>query len=190
MNILLDMDGVLVDFVGGCIEAHGSVEKASDQVAYNFWRDWKSAWSRKFEWGDESMTDFEFWSACSGGDFWRSLKPYSWTVEFYSELRKIAPVKIVTSPRYEDPECFAGKLHWLKAHLGIEPSDVVFASKKWLLNGNGNILIDDHDDQFDNFISHGGDAIIFPQPWNHGFQSAKLPKRFEDVLKSIGRAMC
>lgn len=190
MNILLDMDGVLANFVGGAIDAHGADERVEEQTAYNFWRDWPTSWADRYEWGENTMSDFEFWTACSGHDFWAGLKPYSWTVELYSELRKIAPVKIVTAPRSRDAGCFSGKLEWLHSHLGVNSTDVVFTSQKWLLNGNMNVLIDDHDDQFDNFISHGGDAVIFPQAWNHGYQSSKLPKRHLDVIAAIGGATC
>lgn len=154
MQILLDMDGVLADFMRQACKYHDRQYIPEQITNYNFYEMW-------------GLTDDEFWKPMQGYDFWAKIEMYDYAPKFLKELREIAPVTICTAP-IRDKYCISGKLHWLESNLQIPTCDVVFANKKWLLANDRNILIDDSQAKIDKFHEHGGTGIIFPQPWNKG----------------------
>lgn len=151
-NILLDMDGVLANFVKATSAAHGREYLPESITQFNMAELW-------------GLSAEEFWSPLSGALFWEDIEPYPWAEELLSELRAIAPVTICTAPS-RDPHCAGGKLAWLKRELKIKPHEVVLCNKKYLLARPSNILIDDSDSKIKAFGSQGGRTILFPQPWN------------------------
>lgn len=159
MQILLDMDGVLADFIQQACKSHDRPYIPEQINNYNISEIW-------------GLTDDEFWAPMHGYKFWPEIEMYDYAPKFLKELRKIAPVTICTAPS-RDKYCISGKLHWLESKLGIPTCDVVFANKKWLLANDRNILIDDSDAKIEKFQQHGGTGIIFPQPWNQGIGSWK-----------------
>lgn len=158
-RILLDVDGVLADWVAG--------------VCRLFDRDQSEM---EAEWGHDydicsvlGCSTSEMWRRVdeAGEDFWANLEPYPWADQLYDLCRSLAPTTILTSPSH-DPTSLAGKLRWLDEHMGkgehfrkflIGPDKVACARP-------GALLIDDRDANCDDFRSYGGQAIVFPRPWN------------------------
>jgi len=173
-QILLDMDGVLANFVQHSNDYHSADQVHDQQLTYDFWHTWRSNWNRRYDWGSEydpetgegCMFNFEFWDKCSGAEFWSSMPPYDNIVELYDKLSELAPVTVVTHARLEDPECVEGKRQWLSDHLSLPSDDMVFASKKWLLADKDTLLIDDNDSNVCRFGGSNGPAILYPRPWN------------------------
>jgi len=155
-NLISDLDGVFVNWVKGALKAHGRTETHDDIVSWNFYKDW-------------GMTDREFWAPMAGSKFWEDLEPYPWMGEFYEGLCDLGDVYISTSPN-SCPHCHAGKLYWLKKHLGIKPKRVMIGGAKHLMAGNG-VLIDDYVENVHKFREAGGTALLFKQPWNSGYIS-------------------
>jgi 5'(3')-deoxyribonucleotidase len=157
-NILLDMDGVLSDFLSGALdilnEEYNKDYTVEDYVKY----------------GKFSINEFygisisEFWDTLSLEWFWEDLKPFEWTYKLYDGLCQLGDVTIVTSPSL-DPNCAKEKLMWLRRCLGVKSTDVFIGSKKYLMAGNG-ILIDDYYSNVDKFKSNGGKAVLVPSNWN------------------------
>jgi 5'(3')-deoxyribonucleotidase len=159
-QILLDMDGVLADFLSGAIEALNRDFNRSitiDQYAREFGR-----WETYDYYG---ITIKEFWESIhKTPDFWYNLSPLPWCGQMYSVLQELGEVTIVTSPS-EDPDCSAQKQRWLNRHLSVKPDAVFIGSRKHLMAGNG-ILIDDYYKNVGLFQLAGGKAILIPSNWN------------------------
>lgn len=167
--IVSDMDGVLCDFVGGALRAHGRSETHDSIDTWNFYEKW-------------GMTLEEFLEPCRSVEFWENLEPYPWAVEMLERISKNFVVFIATAP----PDCVeaagacaVGKYRWLKKHTGIDPGHVMIGARKHLLADPLKILIDDGAHNLVKFQEHGGLAIGFKQPWN------KFEHNWEDVLKEL-----
>lgn len=147
----LDMDGVLVDFVSGALALHRS------DLPYE-----EVAWELDKQLG---MEPEQFWGPMDR-DFWANL---SWTPEGKYLLQGIEKrfgnrVAIATSPG--DERCMLGKLDWLRRELPQYVKRTFFGQDKSLLAGWGRILVDDCDGHVAPFHEQGGQAILFPRPWN------------------------
>jgi 5'(3')-deoxyribonucleotidase len=160
LHFLLDMDGVLVDFLSGAIESLNKEFDRSitiDQYVKEF-----GQWGTYDYYG---ITVQQFWTAIhSTPDFWFNLKPIPWYDQIYKLLSGIGDVTIVTAPS-EDPDCAKQKLLWLRKHLDIGPDKVFLGTRKYLMAGNG-ILIDDYQKNVESFKLAGGQAILIPSTWN------------------------
>jgi 5'(3')-deoxyribonucleotidase len=150
--ILLDMDGVVCDFVSAACVACGHPGHAVTGWDFNT---------------DFGMTMTEFWAAidAQGLTFWRDLKEYPGFWRMYRELVKQADVIFLTTPS-QSPYCISGKLQWLQERFGQDFRDFSFTPRKELLAGPDRILIDDSDSNIATFAAHGGRTILWPQPWN------------------------
>ena len=159
MNILLDMDGVLSDFLRGAVRVCNDITGKNYTV-----REYATTFGR---WGiDEfyGITVEEMWIAIEKTpDFWLNLNKLPWADELYDWLSSIGDVTIVSTPSF-DPDCARQKLEWLR-WFGIKPNDVFLGSKKFLMAGNG-ILIDDWSVNCEKFSEAGGRAIMLPSNWN------------------------
>lgn len=155
MNVLLDMDGVLVDFAAGILDALGKSDLA-DKI--NGWDFWKAI----------GVTEKEFWEPCNHEPFWSNL---SWTEEgprivmiVYQAVGK-ENTYLLTSPS-RAPRSYSGKAEWVKRHLPNLQRRLLIGPSKHLFASPRNILIDDGDHNVDAFRAAGGKAILVPRPWN------------------------
>ncbi len=154
------MDGVLVDFLSGALDALNrdfnrsiTIEQYADKFAQ---------WETYDYYG---ITTQQFWDSIhSTPDFWYNLKPMPWYKELYAMLSEISDVTILTTPSL-DPSCAMQKLQWLDNYMGIKSDAVFMGARKYLMAGNG-ILIDDYFNNVNKFRSAGGEAILIPSNWN------------------------
>lgn len=152
MDILLDCDGVLADFVTAAIKTCGRKEEHDDIRGWGFFEDW-------------GLTEDEFWEKCKGREFWMSLKPYPWAKRLLKGLKREGDVTIMTSPS-QDYECAGAKIEWLEKNLGVNYKDVSITHKKKIAANPSSLIIDDKPSHIDDFRSRGGRGILFSQPWN------------------------
>ena len=158
-HFLLDMDGVVSDFLSGALQSlNRELNKNVTVKEY-------------VKYGAFDMAEFygisntRFWNIIdSEENFWLNLRPFDWAVDLLKLLRGLGDVTIVTSPS-QDYSCISQKLEWLDKYLGIKSNDVFLGSKKYLMAGNG-ILIDDYSRNTEKFVAHGGKAILVPSNWN------------------------
>ena len=168
MNILLDMDGVLANFVRGCCRACGR----DDSKIIETWppEEWNLDVVLK-------MPIEELWKYVNegGSNFWATLDEYEWAKELYVECKKRADVYFLTAPSTH-PLSLAGQLEWIYKFTGDSShKNYLMGSPKFLCAKPDNVLIDDSDKNCNNFIKAGGKAILVPQPWNKQY-SFKGPK--------------
>lgn len=139
--IYFDMDGVLCDFDKRCNEL-------------SCWREdnHRPNWKKMEE---------------IGPDFWGLMEPISVGMELYFKIKKFAldnkiDVGILSAIHLE---CgVIGKHNWIKSHIEV-PSNLVKIVRngkiKHRLASPENLLIDDNENNVNDFISSGGKAILF-----------------------------
>jgi len=159
-HIFLDMDGVLTDFSGAALEAHGRLD------LLEHWPLGEADFPTVLE-----MSHGDFWKTINarGLSFWTSLEPYPWFEELVGLVAGIAPYTVLTSAALS-PDSVAGKVLWLYEHFsevnGKTFRNFLIGDRKELLARPGRVLIDDTEAKVDSFRAAGGRAILFPQIWN------------------------
>jgi 5'(3')-deoxyribonucleotidase len=151
-HCLLDIDGVLADFVTDALRVHGKDGHAVTH--WNFYEDF-------------GMTLADFWPAidAEGEAFWLNLKPYPWFDNLISIVSEYASFSLSTTPS-PCSSCHSGKHLWIQKHFGGRFANYMMGADKHLMAKPGVVLIDDNEENVGKFIAHGGVAILFPQPWN------------------------
>jgi 5'(3')-deoxyribonucleotidase len=171
--ILLDMDGVIADFVSASLEV-AKIPLTHDEV--NMWDYYKPY-----------MTEKEFWTSIdTEPEFWRNIKPYPWAKRIVELCRSIAPTYFCSSPSQHHVSA-SDKILWLRTHGFMEhdKNDYLLTSHKWMAAGPGRILIDDSTHNVDSFNARGGLGLTFPQPWNEGRCIAAEDRRVDFIQVSL-----
>lgn len=176
-NILLDMDGVLSDFLTGALavldKTYGAV--GTGNSVENYARNY-AKFDMNIYYG---ITMEQFWAPIAATkDFWYNLPAFPWAEQLLTVLRVLGDVTICTAPG-NDVSCCAQKQAWLRDVLNIDYRDIVMCNKKYLLANSNTILIDDYDKNAKAFIEAGGHAIVVPSTWNTPNLSSEV------VLESI-----
>ncbi len=173
----LDMDGVLVDFIGGSLKAHGiNLHK----------RDCEWSFFNKL-----GLTDAQFWDPL-GHDFWANLEWTSEGKELIKELEYLFRERIVlcTSP-CETPGGVEGKIAWIKRELPAYRRRFFVGPPKALAASPCKVLIDDHDLNVEAFVLEGGHGVLVPRPWNRNKHLTNDEGDFEvkRLIAQIERAL-
>lgn len=159
MKVLLDMDGVVVDFVSAAILEHGL-------NPVRFVNDWP-----KGEWDVAKVINLppkQFWEKIDANPtFWDELQPYPWmealTHLVHNNSRSWA---FCTTPSRHHHSS-AGKVRWIQNYFGKTFRDYYLcgASKAQLATPD-TLLIDDSDVNVGEFLLAGGKAVLWPAVWN------------------------
>lgn len=153
--IILDMDGVLAEFDVAACRVHGLPENT---VPLRW--DW---------YADFGISDEQFWDKIHalGDSFYGELvKPYPWVREVIDMVCDADDFVIMSSPS-NHPAGYAGKKIWLDKYVpGLSPKQLIVGAQKHLLARPDRLLIDDGLHNIEAFESAGGQAFVFPQPWN------------------------
>lgn len=169
--IFLDLDGVIADFTGGACAIHGQPDYPVTQ--WNWYREW----------------------GLSGNAFWRPIKEhpdfygfyvrkYEWADELREQLAILDRVVIATANPLH-PGLAASKTQWILDNMG-DHFTVQMGNEKELFAGPGRILIDDCDANVEKWRANGGEAVLFPQPWNEN--ADVVDKRLSYVFWCLERA--
>ena len=183
MNLYLDLDGVLVDFVGGVCKVFG----ISKEELYRRWE--PNNW--KIHEGLE-MTESDLWQTIDTvPHFWEQLE---WTEDGKQILhlceRYLDPdddeLVLMTSPS-RDPKSAAGKIEWIYQHapkyrrkFAITPVKTGFASLQ-------SVLVDDSDRNIREFMLALGWTVLIPRRWNSNYNIRNSTLKFlEESLLNLG----
>lgn len=152
-RIILDIDGVLVDFVKGASLVHGFDPSIID--TWNFFN-------------KIGISESEFWGKIDehGPEFWSDLEDFEWTDELLSECFKHCQGTTLVSSPSNHHHSVIGKKKWIKDKLGHGFKQYLLGSYKEACAHDDSILIDDSDANCEKFLDAGGKVILFPQPWN------------------------
>lgn len=176
MRIIVDMDELLADFVGGAAKLHGiTLSQLHDKWPIGTWDMSKAVGLAKEL--PHAMSLDEFWHPINcNATFWERLKQHSWAYELmnlvYTYAKDSNDWLIVSSPaRCESSH--VGKIRWLRRFFNnptfdrfcLTPHKEYFAMKDA-------VLIDDRESNCEEFRRHGGQAILFPA-YNNGLYTER-----------------
>lgn len=160
LDILLDMDGVVVDWVTPVARLFG---REKDELIPN--------WPRgKFDIENvlPGVTSDILWSKINerGEDFWAEMPEMPWARRLYDGCKERGNVYFLTAPSNKGG-CLAGKLRWMQKFTGDEWfKNYLIGKPKFLCGKPGSILVDDADKNIDAFNEEGGYGILLPHVWN------------------------
>lgn len=158
MKCFLDLDGVLVNFVGGACRHHRVATPYTRPESLGEWDCVKLL----------GMDDGQFWRGL-GFDFWRLL---DWMPDGRDILAVVENtfgmdnVCLLTSPS-DNHGSVEGKRAWVKFHTPSYFRRLIVGSAKEFMAGPDRILIDDSPVNVGKFTASGGTALLVPRPWNH-----------------------
>lgn len=187
--IYLDMDGVLVDFVGGVFRLYELDPNLRREV-----KGWDGIPSVLSVYSGREISDAVMWQeiAKAGAAFWEELAWLPWGREVYMTCAAKAPTVLMTTPS-PDPSSAAGKVTWIHRNMppgqrfalaGKTPKGEPGSCKHHMAHP-GALLIDDGQHNVDQFTAHHGDALLIPAPWN---DSAQWPTQ-ADVLTLVSATL-
>lgn len=172
-QVFLDLDGVLVDFVGGVMRDAGKPVALRDDV---------TSWD-----GIPDVlgcTDAEMWRVLAVDDFgltfWRDLPWLEHGRELFARLVDMASVTIMSAPCH-DPNSAAGKLRWIEREIPSHARRYALTPCKAVFARPGAILVDDSGRNVDEFRAAGGRAFLWPATWN----SFRRPAQASDVDRCV-----
>lgn len=155
-TVLLDMDGVIVDFVRGSLAFHGKTLPYAD-VRWDFPQQvgFGATWAPAF-WGP------------LGHDFWSDLPWTPFGRELLAGLEsRVGDDILFTSSPCDTPGCESGKRAWLAKHVPHLKDHFNFSKKKHKLSKPFTVLVDDHDANVEKFNKGLGIAVLVPLPWSN-----------------------
>lgn len=167
-RILLDMDGVLVDFIGGAMKLHNKHYPGypHDPIAQ----------TEQMPWDIEpifQMSAPELWEPM-GLEFWSNLSPLPWMRQVVGMLEAEfgeEHICILTSPVRTDG-CIDGKMAWIRKHLPQYKRRFLVGPAKEFCSSARHALVDDHEGNEVKFKEAGGHSFLFPAPWNRRFKES------------------
>lgn len=172
----LDLDGCLVDFVGGALATHGK-RLEPGEVRWDFHT-------------QMGLTAEQFWAPFGHG-FWAGL---GWCADGHLILhtceRLFGPENVVllTSP-CDTPGCLDGKLAWVRRELPDYCRRFLIGPPKHLAAAPGKVLVDDHDANVDRFVEHCGQGVLIPRPWNRrGIEAPRGRAMAETITRDLESA--
>ena len=180
LPILVDQDGVLVDFVGGIQDKFLEFKNDSiiSETEYSQISNLRNINTYYVADGIENpklnaLSNF----ITEQPNFFLNLKPYPNIKHWMNELRRLAKkdgreVFICTKPLLNNPTCCSDKINWVEIHLGKEwKSQVIKTSDKTLINGC--ILLDDHPDPI-GIMKPSWQQILMDQPYNKNINKRRI----------------
>lgn len=169
MIVYMDLDEVLVDFIGAACHVHGVTKP-----------ELLARWSRG-TWGMHGalgITEHEFWTKIHavGETFWSGLELKPWAEDLLKLVDNTVGDSwyLVTAPS-RHPSSYSGKVQWIKGFFGARFDRYVLTKHKHLLSASGTVLIDDKSDTCEKFKQYGGQSILFPAHHNGLWSKADDP---------------
>lgn len=171
LTVLIDMDEVLADFVGGACRIHGTTKaelfKVQEPGSWDISRPLGTIIRRE-------MSDVDFWNPINtaGEDFWSGLERLSGAIHVLDLVKSITPDWYIVSAPSHCHTSHVGKIKWLKKQFGEEFNRFVLTPHKHLFAKPGVVLIDDREENVRKFIRAGGEALVYPTIGNslHGYR--------------------
>jgi 5'(3')-deoxyribonucleotidase len=173
-RILLDVDGVLADFLTPAIvilrRLTGKPWTHQDMPTWDLFDVVGHEWEKRF------------FQECGRRGFAESLDVYAGAREGVAQLQQISDIYIVTSPMQHNPTWTYERESWLQKHFEIPASKVVHTSAKYLCRGD--ILVDDRPANVEKWIAQhpNGIGLLWDQPYNRSQTHLRRASSWQQVL--------
>lgn len=158
--IYVDMDGVVANFAIG-VQAwlnYGSLRKGIkiDNSRFDLGLD-TGTWEAFWRW---ESTQLKFWYSLG------LLEPGARLIKFLDSKVGRDGWRFCTSHGKSFRAAW-GKAQFAHKYFAVDPDHIIFCVEKHRLSLPGTLLIDDRDENVDDFYNKGyGMSILWPQPWN------------------------
>lgn len=162
--ILIDMDGVIADFVSPALEMHRHPE-LQEQWPAGHWDICSLL----------EISEERFWRDI-GHLFWADIDSYPWADNLIHAVESTGCEWAICSTPARDHSSSSGKVEWMQKQFGKDFRNYHLTPRKHHLAKPTTLLIDDNDGNVERFRAAGGEAILFPQPWNseHDYAGDKI----------------
>jgi hypothetical protein len=166
-RIFVDLDGVLNRFTPWLIKLWGGNVDLDDET-YGWWqKDWLDIHDAV-----AALTGRHY----TGQELWKIVPVEAWSEAPVSReaksLLKLCEqcvgsenVAILTTPSIH-PNSWTAKAEWIKRHFPKFYTRTLMGKPKGMCASSNTLLIDDRDKICQEFIEHGGCALLVPRPWN------------------------
>jgi hypothetical protein len=186
LQCLLDMDGVLFDFMTALAKVHNRPSPYDLESSYGIW-DTEKLWG---------ITEEQFWEPIQRDslNFWSNipLTPEAKEIVAFAENKfGTENVAILTAPS-DDPGAVPGKRISIAREFPQFEKKMLFGSAKQFLAAPNRFLIDDRDKNVDGFEAAGGHSIQVPRPWNRfwkhkDYVMAAITAQYDIEMEEIKR---
>ena len=180
--LLLDADGIFVNFVKGFLQV------IKDATGKSFTEDQITEFNICKALGLNDVESTLVYSKITPG-FCRDLEPMPEAISWIQRLNATcADVYVVTSPFSSVPTWTHEREIWIKEHIGLPHSRVIHGSAKHLIRGD--YFVDDKAENCQAWDENNpGTAILWDQPWNakfpwHGHRLNEWAK-LESVIQGV-----
>lgn len=166
MVILLDVDGVLADFVGDFLRVANRI--SGESYAPEDVKEWDLSvlYPEVFR--------KQIFEAMNEEGFCRYLPKLPGSEEAVKMLRELGKVYAVTAPWVSSKTWCWERTNWLMRHFDFAAEDVLHVTKKHLIQGD--VLIDDRDVNVAKWLlANPGIGILWDAPYNRA-SKAKVPR--------------
>ena len=163
VNVFLDMDCVIADFIGGVINLLPKSDRPSEAQIIDAQREIGWDFLSKF-FGSKK----EVWEAIEKDSegFWCGLKKTEYA-DMVVDSVKSGEVYVLTSVEPKRYRIAAYKYKWLTMHYPELADKMICTKYKGLLGRFDGMLIDDSPDNIIDFINEGGGSgVLWPQHYN------------------------
>jgi len=161
--LYVDLDGVLVDFVGGWMDYYFIMNR-QPVTKWNFGEDY-------------GLNKKDFYRSITSLpiSFWSNLSATPWATELMKvlveELKFYEADKIMFLSHTVSEDCRVGKQLWVNKHFPDLGDSLITVSDSKLKSRFANqhsVLIDDKFENCVDFAKNGGRSWLFARPWNRG----------------------
>lgn len=166
MIILVDMDGVLVDWSARFDEVKAYYDHAQivppmvKQLVFDLYADRTEAQTKVIK----KVMQYEH--------FYKNIEPLPGAIEAIKALDEKYTVFIVSSPDHTNPNCASDKLEWVRSWLGEEwCSKLILTQDKTAVIGD--VLIDDKP-EVKGRLEPSWKHIVFDATWNQGVRGWRI----------------
>jgi 5'(3')-deoxyribonucleotidase len=170
-TVFLDMDDVLADFMKGL---HKALNISYDYFNYPYEKGNWDILGYQIKSDGGSLITFDQCNDYCNTSFWQDLE---WMHDGYDILRAVfdkfpaEQIYLLTAPM-PNLESASGKMIWVYENLPVYlKRTIITQAPKSLLAKPDTLLIDDKDENVEEFVKAGGYGILVPRPWNelHGW---------------------
>jgi 5'(3')-deoxyribonucleotidase len=154
-KIYVDMDEVLVDFIGAACKAHGTTFAELEP-------NWPpGTWQM-----DEVMgISLDMWWApihSLGEKFWKEIEPLPWFNDILDWVQSTTDDWHIVSTPSNHASSWSGKKKWWDKHAPQHSKRLILCCDKANQIESNGILIDDNEETCHKYQARGGTAILFP----------------------------
>lgn len=158
--VLLDIDGVVANFVEGCLPIIRMITGRTYQ------HDDVTQWQIEKALGLDTEETAELYRNICQEGWCAHLRPYEGAKEGVAALRAFADVVPVTSHFFTSKHWVSERDEWIVEHLGIPKTDIVHTHAKYRVLGD--VLVDDKTSHLDKWSAHHamGHGVLFLRNYN------------------------